>query len=220
MEYTVYNYEDKLIPGEKMTISHSVYPKQEEFHIPIILSSSTKEEIEMAVGYGEQMEKHLFEKLKKAMKEWEEQAAMTAINKQALEFFNIKPVKHTNNEWKDVFGEGYVFERSNAVYKFVYRPYEHTRYVHELGKMIPVSYSLNWTLYIHAPYISEVADINKIAGQEKKFKTKEEMEKYLNGRIKAYDHLFQEEYPVVPKEYAEMFMFHGMVKPGYRIAEE
>ena len=112
-------------------------------------------------------------------------------------------------------GEGYVFERSNAVYKFVYRPYEHTKYNRELGKMLPISYSLNWTLYVYAP-----DDVRKIAGQEKKFKTKEEMEKYLNGRIKAYDHLFHEEYPVVPKEYADMFMFHGMVKPGYRIEEE
>ena len=85
-----------------------------------------------------------------------------------------------------------------------------------------VFYSLYWSLYIRAPKEKERAGdlFEKIAGQEKKFKTKEEMEKYLAGRIKAYDHLFQEEFPVVPKEYAEMFMFHGMVKPGYRIEEE
>lgn len=222
MEYTVYDYEDKLIPGEKMTISHSVYPKQEDRYIPNILSSSTRDEIETAIAYGEQMEKYLFEKLKKAMKEWEEQAAMTACNKEALKFFDQTSIRHTNNEWKDLYGDGHVFERSNAVYRFVYRPYEHTKYNHELGIMLPVSYSLNWNLYVHAPrWKLELTDnFYKIAGQEKKFKTKEEMEKYLVGRIKAYDHLFQEEYPKVPKEYAKMFMFHGMVKPGYELEEE
>lgn len=217
LKYKVYDYADNLIPGQELKIHHTVYTHEEaeKTYIPNILHNRSADEIDKEIEFGIAREKQLFENLKKAVKEWENQAALTAYFKEAREFFKLKPIEHTNNEWKDVFGAGNVFERSNAVYRFIYRPYEHTKYNHELGKMLPVSYSLNWMLYVHAP-----GDVRRIAGQEKKFKTKEEMEKYLAGRIKAYDHLFQEEFPIVPKEYAEMFMFHGMVKPGYTIAEE
>ena len=136
----------------------------------------------------------------------------------------MKPISHTGNEWTLVDEQADCAERSNAVYGMFYRFYEHTKWDREKNMSIPFKYSLTWDLSIHAPSAEKGEymhmDCKSIAGQEKTFKTKEEMEKYLAGRIKAYDHLFQEEFPVVPKEYAEMFMFHGMVKPGYTIAEE
>ena len=46
------------------------------------------------------------------------------------------------------------------------------------------------------------------------------MEKYLAGRIKAYDRLFTETMPPVPKEYAEPFKVNGLLLPGYAIEGE
>ena len=46
------------------------------------------------------------------------------------------------------------------------------------------------------------------------------MEKYLAGRIKAYDRLFTEPAPPVPKEYAEPFKVNGLLLPGYVIEGE
>ncbi len=61
----------------------------------------------------------------------------------------------------------------------------------------------------------------KIAGQDRKvFSDKAAMEKYLNGRIKAYDRLFTEISPPIPQEYAEHFKVNGMLLPGYTIEGE
>ena len=226
LKYKVYDYADDLIPGQELKIQHTVYTDEEasKTYIPNILHNSTLEEIEGQIKFGEAREKKLFENLKKAVKEWEHQAALTAYFREAKKFFNMKPISHTGNEWRVINEVDSLQERSNAVYSMFYRVYEHTKWDREKEASVPVKYSLTWNLSIHAPSAEKDRykhmDCKSIAGQEKTFKTKEEMEKYLAGRIKAYNHLFQEEFPIVPKEYAEMFMFHGVVKPGYRIAEE
>ncbi|MEE0640820.1 MAG: antirestriction protein ArdA, partial [Acutalibacteraceae bacterium] len=45
-------------------------------------------------------------------------------------------------------------------------------------------------------------------------------EKYLNGRIKAYDRLFTEISPPIPQEYADYFKVNGMLMPDYTIEGE
>lgn len=61
----------------------------------------------------------------------------------------------------------------------------------------------------------------KIAGQDRKvFTDKAAMEKYLNGRIKAYDRLFTEISPPIPQEYADYFKVNGMLMPDYTIEGE
>ena len=46
------------------------------------------------------------------------------------------------------------------------------------------------------------------------------MQKYLDGRIKAYSHLFTEISPPVPKEYADGFRVNNQILPGYTIEGE
>ncbi len=46
------------------------------------------------------------------------------------------------------------------------------------------------------------------------------MEKYLNGRIKAYEKLFTEISPAIPQEYAEQFKVNGQLLPGYTVEGE
>jgi antirestriction protein ArdC len=99
-----------------------------------------------------------------------------------------------------------------------YHIYENTRYDREKQQSVPYSYSLTWGVYTNSPNRNGQA---KIAGQDRKvFSDKAAMEKYLNGRIKAYDRLFTEISPPIPQEYAEHFKVNGMLLPGYTIEGE
>lgn len=218
LKYKVYDYADNLFPGQELKIQHTVYIHEEasKTYIPNILHNRSMDEIDKEIEFGIAREIQLFENLKKAVKEWENQAALTAYFKEARKSFNMKPISHTGNKWTGINGDCAWQRRSNAVYEMFYQVNEHTKWSEEKQAFIPVKYVLYWNLAVHAPSVKDKI----IKRQDRTFKTKEEMEKYLAGRIKAYDHLFQEEFPIVPKEYAEMFMFHGMVKPGYTIEEE
>ena len=58
----------------------------------------------------------------------------------------------------------------------------------------------------------------QIAGQERKhFAEKSEMERYLQGRIKAYAHLFTEISPPIPAEEKRRFCVNGVLLPGYTV---
>lgn len=58
----------------------------------------------------------------------------------------------------------------------------------------------------------------KIAGQnQKRYTDKNAAIKYLDGRKKAYSHLFTEISPPIPKEYEHHFMVHGTLLPGYTV---
>ena len=60
----------------------------------------------------------------------------------------------------------------------------------------------------------------KIAGQDRKvFASREELDKYLNGRIKAHEHYFTEISPAIPKEYADYFKVNGCLLPGSPLRE-
>lgn len=103
-----------------------------------------------------------------------------------------------------------------------YRIYTRTNWDREKRESIPVKWEVTWDITTNSlcgygsrrPYI-------KIAGQDRKmFKDKEKAEKYLQGRIKAYSHLFKEINPIVPKEYEECFKVNGLLLPGYVVEEE
>ena len=125
-------------------------------------------------------------------------------------------VQHTSNEWQK--GEYDRYTRSNRVYQMNYHIYENTRYDREKQQSVPYSYSLTWGVYTNSPNRNGQA---KIAGQDRKvFSDKAAMEKYLNGRIKAYDRLFTEISPPIPQEYADYFKVNGMLMPDYTIEGE
>ena len=56
----------------------------------------------------------------------------------------------------------------------------------------------------------------RIAGQsQKRYTDKNAAMKYLEGRKKAYSHLFTEISPPVPEQYKDHFTVHGALLPGY-----
>ena len=95
---------------------------------------------------------------------------------------------------------------------------ENTRYDREKEQSIPYSWTLTWSVRTNSPDGYGQA---KIAGQDRKvFADKAAMEKYLNGRIKAYANLFTEISPSIPQEYADHFKVNGQLLPGYTIEGE
>lgn len=138
-----------------------------------------------------------------------------ALLDKALEYVRTPHVQHTANEWQE--NEYNRHTRSNRVYQMNYYIYENTRYNQEAQKSIPYSWTLTWSVRTNSPSRTQA----KIAGQDRKvFTDKAAMEKYLNGRIKAYDRLFTEISPPIPQEYADYFKVNGMLMPDYTIEGE
>ena len=134
----------------------------------------------------------------------------------AIEYARTPETEHTANEWKAADYDRHI--RSNRVYQMTYHIYENTRYDREKQKSVPYSWTLSWSVRTNSPDGYRQA---KIAGQDRKvFADKAAMEKYLNGRIKAYNHLFTEISPPIPPEYAQCLKVNGQLLPGYTIEGE
>ena len=123
----------------------------------------------------------------------------------------VPEVEHSSNKWvkaKDEFDYNRI---SNRVYKMSYRIYERSSWRTDTKK-----YEVRWDIYTNRP---QSQNSYKVAGQERVCSTREEAEKYIQGRIKAYSHLFTEISPPIPKELEKSFMVYGQLLPGY-ITEE
>ena len=84
-----------------------------------------------------------------------------------------------------------------------------------------INCTLSWDIHYNTlqhPTPDYTGDGWKIAGQsDKRFATKEELERYLQGRIKAYAHLFTEVSPPIPKGEERRFSVNGILLPGYTV---
>ena len=151
------------------------------------------------------------------VEKWHEHALRTSLIKRAVEWHRTPRVAHTNNVWTDSKGSwSESGEISNTVYGMYYNIWENTKYDRELGKPVPVSWHLSWRVYTNTR--NQVA--NRIAGQDRKlFRGKAAMRKYLDGRIKAYSHLFEEVSPTIPKELVGRFCVNGQLLPGYTVED-
>ena len=93
--------------------------------------------------------------------------------------------------------------------------WEDTKYDRETKQSVPIAWYVTWEVRIHSPKQGYGA---KIAGQnQKRYTDKNAAIKYLDGRKKAYSHLFTEISPPIPKEYEHHFMVHGTLLPGYTV---
>ena len=212
--YSSYDF-DRLEVAKKLVIERSIYFESEKADISALtglsLAELTRLRQESAAA-----EQAVFDRLKTEAAAWEQQAGNTRFLEKAIEYVQTPPVKHTSNKWEKTDYEWQL--RSNAVYQMRYHVYENTRYDRQAQKSVPYSWSLTWSVRTNGPNHEQNV---KIAGQERKtFSDKAAMEKYLAGRIKAYDRLFTEPAPPVPKEYADPFKVNGLLLPGYVIEGE
>ena len=212
MSYSSYDHDD-LEPASTMRIERRIYFESgkadlsEAVKLPLAELLSLRAESAAA-------EQEVFDRLKEQAAAWEEQAGRTLFLDKALEYARTLPVTHTANQWEAP--DEYRHIRSNMVYQMDYSISENTRYDSAAQKSVPYSWTLRWSLRTNAPGRQA-----KIAGQDRKvFASREELDKYLNGRIKAHDHYFTEISPAIPKEYADCFKVNGCLLPGYTIEGE
>ena len=206
---------DRLDAADKMKIERGIYFDTKGADISPLTALSLAELMKLREESAA-AEQTVFENLKVQAAAWEEQAGKTLLYDKAIEYARVPEVKHTANKWQDEDNDRHII--SNRVYKMSYHVYENTRYDKAAQKSIPYSYTLSWNVYTNSPHGYGQA---KIAGQDRKvFADRAAMEKYLNGRIKAYEELFTEISPAIPPEYAEQFRVNGQLLPGYTVEGE
>ncbi len=106
------------------------------------------------------------------------------------------------------------------VYKMSCRIREDTQYNRALQKSVPCAWYVTWSVAFNAPakgdYSSNSA--RNIAGQEqKRYTDKAAADKYIQGRIDAYAHLFTELSPPIPEEKKNIFSVNGHLLHGYSV---
>ena len=214
MSYSSYDHDD-LEPASTMRIERRIYFESGKADLSEMVKLPLAELLSLRAESAA-AEQEVFDRLKEQAAAWEEQAGRTLFLDKALEYARTLPVTHTANQWEAP--DEYRHIRSNMVYQMDYSISENTRYDSAAPKSVPYSWTLRWSLRTNAPGSYRQA---KIAGQDRKvFSSREELDKYLNGRIKAHDHYFTEISPAIPKEYADCFKVNGCLLPGYTIEGE
>lgn len=205
-----------LDPGRELEISSHIYfsSSQSDLSELVKLSPDALKEQEQA---SVDQEKAIYEEVLKVSEKWVQQAMKTCELRKAQQYLTIPPTPHTANVWID--GEYDWHEISNMVYKMSWRVYENTRYDKAKKESVPVSWEISWYLTFNTPREPDYSGPGRqIAGQDRKrFTDKAAMEKYLQGRINAYAHLFTELSPPIPKGEERRFSVNGILLPGYTV---
>ena len=205
-------------PGREIEVSTRLYSLTDKERVAELVKLPRMELMELEQA-SVAKEKAIFEKFSVIEAEWLKQAAETKALREAKEYLMALPVDHTYNQWKkDEYGN---FQISNMVYKMTYRIYEQTHYDRAKQKSVIDAWRLSWDLHyntINRPTPDLTGSGWQIAGQrDKRFTTKEEMERYLQGRIKTYAHLFTEVSPPIPQDQKGRFSVNGVLLPGYTV---
>ena len=210
-DYKVYRF-DYLTEGSNLKFEHSVYC--EDVDISSFIAQG-EEKIQAMRQDSMDGEKKAFDIVLAATKQWEQQAAVTQKLNRALEYLHTQEVKHTANEWRKTDNWKNDEEISNRVYRMTGGIWEDTKYDRETKQSVPVAWYVTWDVYVNSP---KQGYGEKIAGQnQKRYTDKAAAEKYLEGRKKAYSHLFTEISPQIPKQYERHFTVYGALLPGYTV---
>ena len=213
--YGVFDYGDRLEPGIELKIEHTVVEGYADNTLdlsPIIGLGS--DDLTKARDKSVESEQAIFEKIRASVREWERQAAVTKTYNRALEYLNTPAAEHTSNQWVH---ENY-HDRdtiSNKVYQMSVSVWEDTKYDRASGQSVPIAWYVTWDVRTNAPtkgYNVEIAGQNR-----KRYTDKAAAQKYIEGRKKAFAHLFTEISPPIPAEYARPFMVNGVLLPGYMV---
>ena len=178
------------------------------------LSPETLKEREEASAAQEEV---IYDEAQAVIQKWYAQAAQTINYRKAQEYLKVCPVSHTSNQWTvDQHGR---HEMSNMVYCFSWREYERTEWSRAEQKSVVVAWDLSWSLHFNTTQNPDYSGSGRrLAGQDRKvFKDRAAMEKYLQGRIAAYSHLFTEISPPIPEDARKRFCVNGILLPGYTV---
>ncbi|MDL2288337.1 hypothetical protein LJC32_03030 [Oscillospiraceae bacterium OttesenSCG-928-F05] len=219
--FNIYNYGNQLIHGKSAKIEHIVSSNDKTSIELAQYRHCTVEELKTMREKSALREDEIFGRLSQSMTEWNKQAAQTMLLDKVIEYARTPQVSHTNNQWEQT-EHGY-FVISNMVYKMSYWFSENTQYDREAKRSVPVAWVVSWSASTNAPEsIGEYRAHNVRLGSQysKRFDTPEARNKYIEGRKKAYAHLFSEISPPIPKEYVKPFTVNGLLLPGYTSVDE
>lgn len=205
-----------LDPGQELEISAHIYFSPSQMDISELVKLSP-EQLKAQEADSVEQEKAIFEKFDEIEKEWAKQAMLTLSLRKAQQYLKVQPAPHTSNQWTvDQYGR---HEMSNMVYCFSWREYERTEWSRAEQKSIPVAWELSWSLHFNTVPNPDYSGSGwQLAGQDRKvFKDRAVMEKYLQGRIAAYSHLFTEISPPIPADARQRFCVNGVLLPGYTV---
>lgn len=201
-KYSSYDF-DRLQEGSSIKIEHGIYCNGKDISD---LTSKSLSEIQAMREDSLKAEQAAYENVRASAREWEKAAAVTHRLDLAIEYLRMPPVLHSSNKWdKDLYGNYDCI--SNKVYKMYCRIDDYKSW-----RADSTRWTVKWHIYTNSP--NEKYNV-RIAGQERSFNDKAAAEKYLQGRIKAYSHLFTEISPPIPDEYVSAFTVHGQLLPGY-----
>ena len=205
-----------LKPGVELEITARAYFESASADMSSLvqLSPETLKEREEASAAQEEV---IYDEAQAVIQKWYAQAAQTINYRKAQEYLKVCPVSHTSNQWTvDQYGR---HEMSNMVYCFSWREYERTEWSRAEQKSVVVAWDLSWSLHFNTTQNPDYSGSGRrLAGQDRKvFKDRAAMEKYLQGRIAAYSHLFTEISPPIPEDARKRFCVNGILLPGYTV---
>lgn len=210
-DYEVYRF-DYLAEGSQLKLEHSVYCADADISSLIAQGADAVQAMCQDSMDGE---KKAFDIVLAAAKQWEQQAAVTQKLNRALEYLHTPEVQHTANQWQPNPHNSDWDEISNRVYKMHCRIREDTRYDRASETMVPAAWYVTWDIYLNSP--KEGHNIHLAGQSQKRYTDKSAAIKYLDGRKKAYAHLFAEISPPIPKQYEQHFTVYGALLPGYTV---
>lgn len=203
---------DCLDSGRKLMIDHGITFRPERADLSPFVETSL-EELKNLREKSAAVEQNIFERMKGLADKWEQAAAVTTLLDHAIEYLSVSEVEHTGNRWKQDKNNTKWMEISNRVYKMWYMIRVETEDNPQTKEDEPVAAYVTWNVSLNGRK-REV----KLAGQiEKRYPNKAAAMKYVEGRKKAYEHLFREISPPIPKEYAKEFECNGLLLPGYTV---
>ena len=208
--YSVNDF-DFLEEGEKLRLEHDLrFQPNDKILLPLVNASDFDlYELRALAISGE---KKVFEQLKELAEVWEQKAALTMLIDRALSYKRVPQVEHTSNQWQQSHYRDTEIV-SNMVYKMSVSLHEDNHYDSDTGQFVSDAWIVTWGVSLNTP---DEYRTKKIAGQDRKrFSDKDAALKYIDGRKKAYTHLFTEISPPIPERYADRFSKNGLLLPGY-----
>ena len=202
---------DFLEEGEKLRLEHDLrFQPNDKILLPLVNASDFDlYELRALAISGE---KKVFEQLKEIAEVWEQKASLTMLIDRALSYKRVPQVEHTSNQWQQShYRDTEII--SNMVYKMSVSLHEDNHYDNDTGQFVSDAWIVTWGVSLNTP---DEYRTKKIAGQDRKrFSDKDAALKYIDGRKKAYAHLFTEISPPIPERYADRFSKNGLLLPGY-----
>lgn len=205
-----------LNPGVELEISGHVWHGENKTGVAELVALSVDELRQLEKDSMEKEDK-IFQAMCDLLPDWTAQADMTVSIRDAMTYLKTRPVEHTANQW--ITKDSSVHEISNMVYKMTWRVYERTRWNRATQRSDVEAWELSWYVTFNTVQNPDSTHSGRqIAGQSGKvFKDKADMDKYLQGRIAAYAHLFTELSPPIPKGQESRFSVNGVLLPGYAV---